>query len=167
MFDRSPPPAVSSPARAPAGSRSWRRVPAAAALLLAGGLATGCKDVEGIWLGECAFDHETYNYLALVALDITDGKGANVDGKIVFDLSDGRNFKGRQEGLRSDTYFETEGVLVDEEGRSPYTVTLAGEVEEFETITGECSFAVPGGTGRLIGDLKLERIEGAAPDIEF
>jgi hypothetical protein len=132
--------------------------PALLAAALVGALGTGCKDVEGRWLGDCDFDHPTYSYLALVDLQIDDGAGSNVEGSVTFDLSDGGTFTGKQSGLRSDTYLELEGVLTNEADFGPYKVTFAGEIDEdFETIEGECSFAVPDGEGRLIGELELAR----------
>lgn len=116
----------------------------------------GCKNVEGRWLGECGFEDPVYAYVGLVDLRVNDGKGTNVEATVAFDMSDGRHFEGPLEGVRSDTYIELEGVLT-EDGYGPYTFSMSGEVQDYETIDGDCGFRIPNGTGMLQGDLLLER----------
>ncbi|HCH65019.1 MAG TPA: hypothetical protein DFR83_19605, partial [Deltaproteobacteria bacterium] len=95
-----------------------------------------------------------YGYTAAVTLDIEDGRGSAVEGKVQLDMFDGRSFEGKVDGLRSDTYIEMDGDFRQDDG--VYSLSLTGDIDE-SVIEGDCSLKVPLGTGALTGDMILER----------
>ena len=117
-------------------------------------LLSGCSSVTGKWLGACDFGDARYGYTAAVTLEIEDGRGSAVEGKVQLDMFDGRTFKGEVDGLRSDTYIELDGDFRQDDG--VYNLSLTGDIEE-SVIEGTCSLRIPLGTGALTGDLVLER----------
>ncbi|MBO87854.1 MAG: hypothetical protein CL927_21085 [Deltaproteobacteria bacterium] len=117
-------------------------------------LFPGCSSVSGKWLGSCDFGDARYGYTAAVTLDIEDGRGSAVEGKVQLDMFDGRSFEGKVDGLRSDTYIEMDGDFRQDDG--VYSLSLTGDIDE-SVIEGDCSLKVPLGTGALTGDMILER----------
>ena len=117
-------------------------------------LLPGCSSVSGKWIGSCDFGDARYGYTAAVTLDIEDGRGSAVKGKVQLDMFDGRTFAGKVDGLRSDTYIEMDGDFRQDDG--VYSLALTGDIDE-SVIEGDCSLTVPLGTGALTGDMILER----------
>jgi hypothetical protein len=117
-------------------------------------LLPGCSSIAGKWVGSCDFGDARYGYTAAVTLNLDDGRGSTVEGKVEMDMFDGRSFKGEVDGLRSDTYVEMEGDFRQDDG--VYNLKITGDIDE-SVIEGDCSLRIPLGTGALTGDLLLER----------
>ena len=115
---------------------------------------TSCTEVGGTWVGACEFGDARYGYTSAVEIDIADGTGSVVQGKLKLDMFDGRSFEGNITGLKSDTYIELEAPIRQEEGQ--YEILFTGNIEE-NVIEGECRIRIPGGAGALVGELQLER----------
>jgi hypothetical protein len=115
---------------------------------------TSCTEVGGTWIGSCGFSDARYGYTAAVELNIADGSGSIVQGKMILDMFDGTTFEGNVTGLRSDTYIELEAPIRREDGQ--YEIFLNGDIDE-NVIEGECRIRIPNGAGALVGNLILER----------
>ena len=89
---------------------------------------TGCSSVSGKWLGSCSFGDARYGYTAAVTLDMQDGQGSTVEGKVRLDMFDGRTFEGSVDGLRSDAYIEMDGDFRQDDG--VYNLSLNGNIDE-------------------------------------
>lgn len=123
-------------------------------LLLPFGLLAACSPLKGTWYGACDFSDGSPEYRSELEAQIEDGRGTDISGKLTLQLFDGRSFTGPLTGLRSGTYVEVEAAFDTQAGE--YTFAASGTQNEDE-IEGECSFAVPGGSGALEGEWLFEQ----------
>jgi len=117
-------------------------------------LGSGCSTLSGKWVGSCEYGDARYGYTSAITVQMEDGTGSDVAGDVNLDMFDGRTFKGRVSGLRSDTWLEMDGTFQQEDGE--WKLTLNGDIGE-DVIEGDCGLIVPLGAGSLSGDLTLER----------
>jgi hypothetical protein len=121
-------------------------------------LLTACSDLGGNWLGSCEFGDARYGYSSAVTLDITEGQGTRILGDLQVDMYDGRIFLGDVEGTKGTASLDLEGTVREEGSEEDYFFNMDGKLDGEETeLVGSCEFGIPGGTGSLIGDLKIER----------
>lgn len=121
-------------------------------------LLTACSDLGGNWLGSCEFGDARYGYSSAVTLDITEGQGTRILGDLQVDMYDGRVFLGEVEGTKGTASLDLEGTMREEGSEEDYFFNMDGKLDGEETeLVGSCEFGIPGGTGSLIGDLKIER----------
>lgn len=117
-------------------------------------LLSGCTGVTGYWVGTCDFADGTYAYTADVEVFVKRASGQSLDGEITVRLWDGLSFTSELEGLKSGNFATMEAVHVVETGSYVFTVEA---LEEGPDLEGDCSLAVPGGSGALTGKVDLER----------
>jgi hypothetical protein len=115
---------------------------------------SGCSSLSGKWIGSCEYGDARYGYTSAITVQMEDGSGSEVAGDVTLDMFDGRAFKGRINGLRSDTYLEMDGTFRQDDGE--WKLSLAGDIGE-DVIEGDCGLIVPLGAGSLSGELTLER----------
>jgi len=141
---------VGSPA-APVYLCAMRHLPL---LSLVCSLLGACTTLEGTWYGACDFSDGSESYRSELESQIEDGRGTDLSGKLTLNLFDGRVFTGPLTGLRSGEYVEVEATFETQAG--DYLFVASG-TQNLDEIKGECSFAVPGGTGALEGDWLFEQ----------
>ena len=115
---------------------------------------SGCSSLSGKWMGSCDYGDARYGYTSAITVQMEDGTGSEVAGDVNLDMFDGRSFKGRVKGLRSDTYLEMDGTFRQDDGE--WQFTISGDIGE-DIIEGDCGLVVPLGAGSLSGELTLER----------
>lgn len=141
--------------------------------LLCCALLSACSDLSGAWVGTCDFSSGSTTLTGGLDLKITEGKGSGIAGEVKLAVSDGRDFAGDLEGVRADSSVELSGNVLErlsEEdsgadtggvaatGGDPFSFSLEGRLEgEEDVLVGTCVFGVPGGTGGLTGELRLQR----------
>lgn len=121
-------------------------------VLLAAALAAGCaeykaEDVEGTWVGSCAFDDDE----VAVELDVSSAKWGIVEGDIRFEW-EGDEWDGEVDGTHSGDVVEL-SIAVEFEGDVTWDGLFEGDLDGNE-LSGPMH--LEGGPFELDGDCFLE-----------